>query len=84
MFGKMKIEFTKDIPVKSIIAFRMNAGFPKQFLGVADSEFQQISVRRALFHIVFNNSLISIPYRIDPFHIQIVKFQIEANDDVLI
>ena len=26
-FGKMKIEFTKDIPVKSIIGFRMNAGF---------------------------------------------------------
>ena len=63
-FGKMKIEFTKDIPVKSIIGFRMNAGFAKQFLGVADSEFQQISVRRALFRIVFNNSLIYIPYRI--------------------
>ena len=62
-FGKMKIEFTKDIPVKSTIGFRMNAGFENQFLGVTDSEFQQISVRRALFRIVFNNSLIYIPYR---------------------
>ena len=62
-FGKMKIEFTKDIPVESIIGFCMNAGFAKKFLGVADSEFQQISVRCALFHIVFNNSLIYIPYR---------------------
>ena len=63
-FGKMKIEVTKDIPVKSISGFRMNAGFAKQCLGVADSEFQQISVRRTLFRIVFNNLLIYIPYRI--------------------
>ena len=45
-FGKMKIECTKDIPVKSIIGFCMNAGCAKQCLGVTDSEFQQISVRR--------------------------------------
>ena len=63
-FGKMKIECTKDIPVKSILGFRMNAGFAKHVLGVADSEFQQMSVRRALFRIVFSNSLICIPYRL--------------------
>ena len=45
-FGKMKIEFTKDIPVKNILGFCMNAGCAKQFLRVTDSECQQISVRR--------------------------------------
>ena len=37
---KMVLTFTNDIPVKSVIGFRMDPGFAKQFLGVTDDEFK--------------------------------------------
>ena len=58
---KMLLTFTSDIPVKSVIGFRMDPGFAKQFLGVTDDEFKIPTTRRNLFRIEFDNKRIHIP-----------------------
>ena len=58
---KMLLTFTNDIPVKSVIGFRMDSGFAKRFLGVTDDEFKMQTIRRNLFHIEVDNKRIHIP-----------------------
>ena len=59
--GKMVFAFTNDIPVKSVIGFRMDPGFAKQLLGVTDDEYENQAIRRSLFHIEFDDKHIHIP-----------------------
>ena len=59
--GKMVFAFTNDIPVKSVIGFRMDPGFAKQLLGVTDDEYENQAIRRSLFHIEFDDKHIRIP-----------------------
>ena len=58
---KMILTFTNDIPVKSVIGFRIDPGFAKRFLGVTDDEFKIQTTRRNLFRIEVEDKRIHIP-----------------------
>ena len=59
--GKMVLTFTNDIPVNSVIGFRMDPGVAKQFLGVTDDEFKKQAIRHSLFCIDVDDKRIHIP-----------------------